>query len=791
MFDPNGFDFSFCGRMDREAVIAMHKREKDSINVQFASRAGEERSLLTTRVGVEHLKAPAKCDLSKLKSSHKRIFIDRSEQRTHFGSYMVLRTIVDPFKIFALHTVVEDELGGVLRLCLYNFVTPLFVHEDISWAVPFGQKIVLLEPCVKFSVGGMTVLRCDNPSHVVLLDDADPFLADVNWPSRPVPRYYKSGAMGHASSFKNRGNDLFRKGAFCEAAASYSKALESLSDESSVDAGELKTTVLSNRSETLLKLGHHRFALRDANAALTLNSLHGKSVLRKIRSLIGMHLFVDARDAVHSGLKVFKEGDLLAELSAYKKQLDLKLTRPSKMDEEDINVLLDSCDWQKNPESRLLWPEYTRKLRVKRSTFAHGRGTFAAERIQQGEIVLLEKALTVVFPNEVKKVVEQPVSYSGILTSSFLNAAAENKTLIDAEKMELIYRICVLSCHIPSINKSLSELAGLPGGQLQDWYTPDTMRTDPVPLPICVDSVETVCSRNALRPDNLHTIRKSLASPEPVKPSKEPDPKKWSPLGAKSIGLWRKAGLINHRCSPNCSQILIGDMLILVALQDIKANDELSINYAPICDSYSQRQLTIERFGFKCVCRRCRREEAHRVKYDRSVDKYFVLDKSLSTRDSDLATLYTSCLALQKSVISITQGRKESLLLASVNDLLLRISTQRRRLQDTTKAAMSQLQPLLCFEHDMHLLPVYQAVPYLLRACGALLSAARQSSLTDNAKADLRRSARDYAQRGIQLARLMLGHSSELVKFVYGEELFAKLMAAGFAERPVTVSEVD
>eukprot|EP00808_Paulinella_micropora_P018372 g5375.t1 len=94
------------------------------------------------------------------------------------------------------------------------------------------------------------------------------------------------------------------------------------------------------------------------------------------------------------------------------------------------------------------------------------------------------------------------------------------------------------------------------------------------------------------------------------------------PLG---VGLFPFSSKFNHSCYPNSIFANTGRVLTLRAIREIKADEELSVNY---CDLYQaiwtrRRELQLSK-KFVCACRRCvvkplTEEEKSRFEHDRSI----------------------------------------------------------------------------------------------------------------------------------------------------------------------------
>jgi hypothetical protein len=78
-----------------------------------------------------------------------------------------------------------------------------------------------------------------------------------------------------------------------------------------------------------------------------------------------------------------------------------------------------------------------------------------------------------------------------------------------------------------------------------------------------------------------------------------------------ALGLFPLTSMMNHSCAPNCChyfEIIQGQApkLIMVALEDIKANTELCYSYVPLYQSRTERNTQLEKaYSFICTCLRC------------------------------------------------------------------------------------------------------------------------------------------------------------------------------------------
>ncbi|MCO5595330.1 hypothetical protein L7F22_049372 [Adiantum nelumboides] len=72
-------------------------------------------------------------------------------------------------------------------------------------------------------------------------------------------------------------------------------------------------------------------------------------------------------------------------------------------------------------------------------------------------------------------------------------------------------------------------------------------------------------------------------------------------------GLWLLPSFMNHSCCPTASRLLVGETMLFMAAQNLKANEEITICYTDCMAPLRKREkvLGITCCGFKCGCERC------------------------------------------------------------------------------------------------------------------------------------------------------------------------------------------
>eukprot|EP00117_Sycon_ciliatum_P011606 scpid44857/ scgid13017/ Protein STIP1 homolog len=578
----------------------------------MASASGSARSnnvqpLLTNtvRTGSEHLAAPATFQLETLRRTHRRLGIAQlGVHKVHRGCYVIMRVCSVQMKLTALFANLQDPQGDTIRFGIYNYVSPLaFYGGDASWTLRPGTNLIVLEPFVKVGQDAVVFIRCDNPSHVIWLDElpqdqASGILSTVDW-RVPIPRpsFWLSAfaPLGEPEECKAIGNEHFKLCDYSEAAKWYSKAIHQLHSERDTkpppvpaSSRKLLLTLLSNRSETWLKMFHYRLALRDANRALELDTEHIKSIYRKARAQLALSMVMVAQATVDHGLRLDPRNITMKDLD---RDTSRRLHALDSAEEIDITGMLETVRKHNHAEVALLWPDYKGAIDIRDTCTDRGRAVFAGQEISAGQILLVEKALQIVFPGELQSTAELG---AGIKTDDLKTA----EFFARAGKSQLTWRLVDACCSSRRVHAAVETL--YEGCQLTGWRTKESAshatELDKLPVgerraPQVVDigHIEAVATNYSHNLQNI-SVAKTKAMAEHT-------------YSDTALGLWYHLGFMNHSCTPNCTVTLIGDMVLVSATQRIGKGEELTISYAPLTDM--ERDVKLKRYGITCSCTLC------------------------------------------------------------------------------------------------------------------------------------------------------------------------------------------
>ncbi|KAL7971349.1 hypothetical protein HDV63DRAFT_416450 [Trichoderma sp. SZMC 28014] len=548
--------------------LASMKRSRSVLQQEFYGMALElgmrglmmpdERQVRSCFIGAAY--DPCTLPLSSLVPIHLR---DLTLETQHRGRVLIVRAFCEPNSMVSIQNAVEDELGDVDRLAIYN----LLPTTEANAVLPQGAIVAVKEPYYKLTADGGPFVRVDHPTDFVLLKPGNSI----------IPRAFDAriNQIGQSAiRLKEEANSKFTRGNFREAAEIYSDALDACG--LSEDDRDLRRDLCRNRAAANLRLGRYELAIKDAMASMNFGEniseaakgLNIKALYRAGKAAYEMQDFAQAKQ--HFGQ--------ILELDKGNKEARVDLSRTEKRLSEQENGDYDFSMMAKSATSRHYLLDHASFLkRVRVSTAgSRGRGLFATETMKAGDIVFVEKAFYTAHREGGDKSVLINLSTDRI---SFGTHNLRLQGIID----KMIWN--------PTLaNKYLDLFDGGKFGNEKEFKVVDGK--------VAVDTfrVQSIAELNGFGCPRVKSGDKGELKTE----TSELD---------QSTGIWLQASYSNHSCIPNATRAFIGDMMIVRATRDIPVGGEIFMRYTYLDKPFDERQKGLKNgYGFKCECDLCRAE---------------------------------------------------------------------------------------------------------------------------------------------------------------------------------------
>ena len=471
----------------------------------------------------------------------------------HTGRVLVLRAFGHPQRMTGVQNAVEDENGNVDRIGLYNFDTSLTPERILGR----GAVIAVKEPYYKVTVDGGYTIRVDHPSDVVRLSPGDSLV-----PEAFAARFVE---VKDAATLKAEGNAAYGKKDCMSALDRYTEALAVCSDQ------VLRYDLHRNRANANLLLARYEPALADALAAIipgldaadeSAGKLNAKAYFRAGRAAYCLRLFEHAKEHFRNA-ELSSSGDADAAR---------ELTRTTQRLAEEKTGCYDFTAMNKamaKISKRLDYADFLANTEVK-TAGKRGRGLFAAVDLKAGDLVLVEKAFSVVFDGEKERELYVVVNVNTDRISMGSHA-------------HLFFDTFQKLAHNPEQAKAYLDL-------YDKGYTPKTP-------PQTVDGATVIDTFRATAIAEVNCYGARSAPTSKVRTKRGP---------SESVGVWLRASHMNHACDANAFRAFIGDIMVVHACRDIKAGDEILISYInPEMDGRLTQDSTKKTWGFVCDCAIC------------------------------------------------------------------------------------------------------------------------------------------------------------------------------------------
>lgn len=473
----------------------------------------------------------------------------------HRGRVLIVKTFCEPIRISSIQNAVEDIQGSVDRLSVHNLPSAF----PMDRVLPKGAIVAVKEPYLKATADGGIMVQVDHPSDFVLLDSHDP-LVPPQWRT-------DSKAATAGSQLKEEGNTAFKRSNWQDAGKLYTEALALAGSDT-----DLRRTILRNRSQVYLNLGHYQSASEDAIAAVATGDdtphqakvLNVKSYFRAGRAQYELRNFDLAKEYLDKALSLDPTEKTV--------KADLARTKQRILEQQKGNYNFTAMAQSATASHRKL--DHATFISNTRTGSAgkRGRGLFATKNIEHGSVVMVEKAFCAHFADNLGK------EYSVLINT-------DTDRVYYGTHAECLYEAIDKMRRNPSQASEFFDL--FDGGKFEGKQ---------------VISLDGTVVLDAFQVQAIAELSGFKC------PSIRSSPDNEEPRGGESCGIWLRAAYMNHSCVPNTTGAFIGDMMIVRAARDIKAGEEILTSYLTVTTTFPRRKKKLGFWGFECDCTLCQLE---------------------------------------------------------------------------------------------------------------------------------------------------------------------------------------
>lgn len=539
-------------RETRDAKSAISQATGASLMADMESMQSDGRGETLPALGVGQAYPPCTIPSDELKPMK----ISELKMDTHHRGCRLTVKRASPVVVLTARswTMVEDVDGGDierLEMCLHKSRH----GEDI---LEYAKTFIIKEPYFTLTEDGEATLRIDHPSDLISCSDA---LTGKTFPST-------AAAEKFATACKSEGNAELKKSDLAAAHEKYTDGLTvARQDIVSKSNPDLARDIARNRAYVNLLLNHFDETISDAKASLTgrddqkSKDLDSKAYYRAGSAAYGLGKYEDAKAFFEEQLKLAPNDK---DASTYLKRIEVRSR------EQQTGVY----NWKKLRASlsrarpHVDAASFVRNIKVEDSE-GRGRGMFVTRDISAGEVVMCDKAFSVVWGHDKEaltamtydvrddRIRVQPVGLSKATTQKLLGNSSQ------------IERVMDLFGDYEGDGKKIF--------RTEDGPIVDTFR------------IHDIVSRNGFGLGN-----------------------QYGEEGARnaSTGLCTWAAYINHSCIANTSKDFVGDLMVLRALRPLKAGEEVFISYNESGDYDARQAALLTTWGFECNCPLCAAEKA-------------------------------------------------------------------------------------------------------------------------------------------------------------------------------------
>ena len=488
---------------------------------------------------------------------------------TYKNRYIKFEIVTELMIMASIMFLGKDENGDLVLIAIYNFEKHYGTkdYKTLNYIFQKGKYVLVLEPFYKIFGSGEDGIRIEDPNEIIIFDDKEwinKFLETQN--------QEESFKLFHDDEEKDF-NDLYKEAnkSFC--IQNYTTALAHFIKLKSLKPEEIKFDL--KIAECYFNLPYYTKAIKKCDEILNGNILDNNEIgnkyyltflLLKIKSLIKLKKIDEANEIINENKEIIKNNH--KECFDIEEEINKKIKNMK--GEYDFIEIYEESKKSKNIDIG----EYLNdKLEIK---FIKNKGIsiYTKDKINIGELILVSKAIAFSEPKKEKNIKDELIKFDNPDKNDYRNAG---KPLVMRRNDEIEE---MLSYKLSNYPEDFTDFLCLFDGKNKNINLEERKENKKIDL----RKIQNVIEYNS---------KTLYFSEEPI-----------------SYGLWYYPSLFNHSCIPNCYHFGFGDILIIIAINDIEPNSELFLNYFYNDMLYDERQKNLkEYYEFECNCELCKYEK--------------------------------------------------------------------------------------------------------------------------------------------------------------------------------------
>ena len=485
---------------------------------------------------------------------------------TYKKKYIQLEIYTEIILMTSVMFLGKDNNNDLTLIAIYNFENVFGTkdYKQLTNIFKKGKYIIVLEPFYKMFGSGDDGIRIEDPNEIIIFDNKE-------WIEKFLKYESQEKNLKNLNDKENDNIDfLYKKANQLLENKDYNTALAHFTKLKSLKPNDIDIDL--KLAKCYFELPYYTQTINQCDEIINKNQDNVDAIILKIKSLINLKKIIEAKELFNLKKKIIEK---------YKKQDYIQIDEEITNKIKNMNGYYDFAELYKQSKKskNLNIGEYiNKKLKINLDNNNKGIGIYSNEKIKKGELLVVSKAFIM---SEIKKNEED------------LKIEYDNPTQEEYEKtgQYLIYRY----------KKEIEEILSFKLSNYPEDYIEFLELYDGKNINLNLEKRKKESSINLKKIQDVIKFN-SFHAFFPGKPI--------------SNGLWYFPSFFNHSCIPNCYYFGFGDILIIISISDIEADNELFINYLINDMDYESRQKCLkENYHFYCNCQLCQYEKNQFIKY--------------------------------------------------------------------------------------------------------------------------------------------------------------------------------